>query len=145
VLDISPMRALPADLEVALAGSPDEELCKACDNSITERGGLIEWLRTDEKWSPEVFRAALSRIGGVGFDLCGPGCAHERAPMVAQQASLVFDRIVPRVGSREAAIIAAEATSMGNGNHAYGRSGDLVLDLVARELGWLPTTDEQIS
>ncbi|OZD55583.1 hypothetical protein CH252_06930 [Rhodococcus sp. 06-1477-1B] len=141
VLGLSPMRALPEDIDATLEGSPDEELRRECDNRIPERRELIEWLRTDEQWSPDEFRAALERIGGAVFELCGPGCAHERAPMVTHQASRVFDRIVSRVGGRDAAIATAEATSIGNEGDFLGRSGDLVLGLVARELGWKPATE----
>ncbi len=137
VLDLSPMRALPEDIDAALKGSPDEELRRECDDRIPERRELIEWLRTNEEWSPDAFRSGLERVSGSQFDLCGPGCAHERAATVAYEASRVFDRIVSRVGDRDAAIVTAEATSIGNRSQYRGRSGDLVLSYVARRLGWV--------
>ncbi|KQZ84122.1 hypothetical protein ASD56_08900 [Microbacterium sp. Root166] len=136
VLDLSPMRALPGDIDAALEGSPDEELRRACNDRIPDRHEVMEWLRTNAEWEPDDFRSGLERVGGEDFELCGPGCAHERAPMVAYQSSRLIDRIVSRVGARDAAVVTAEAMSIGNENDYRGRSGDLVLAHVARALGW---------
>jgi len=144
VLEINPMQAVPDDIKVALEGSPDEELRQACDKRIPDRRGLIDWLRTDEGWSPDELRAVIERLSGTDWTLCGPGCAHERAAMVAYHASRVFDRIASLVGDRNAAIVTAEATSIGNDNPFRSRSGDLVLELVARDLGWTPAVSEQL-
>lgn len=142
VLDLSPMRALPGDIDAALDGSPDEELRRACNEEIPDRGEVMEWLRTNAEWEPDDFRSGLERVGGEDFELCGPGCAHERAAMVAYQSSRLFDRIVSRVGTRDAAVVTAEAMSIGNENDYRGRSGDLVLAYVARALGWTPADRE---
>ena len=58
--------------------------------------------------------------------------------MVAHQSSRLFDRVVARVGARDAAIVTAEAMSIRNENDYLGRSGHLVLSHVARVLGWTP-------
>lgn len=143
VLGLNPMRALPEDIDAALEGSPDEELRRMCNDRVPDRAEVIEWLRTDEDWTAEDFRAALEQIGGAEFDLCGPGCAHERAAMVAYQASRMFDRILSRIGARDAAIVTAEAMSIGNESDYRGRSGDLVLAHAAGGLGWvLPKGDD---
>lgn len=135
---LDPMRALPADVDAAVEGSPDEELRRVCDQSIPDRTVVLEWLRTDPGWNSDGFRSAIERVSGVHLDACAPGCAHERAPMIAHHAGRVFDRIVARVGDRDAAIVTAEATSIGNQSDYRGRAGDLALTLIARQLGWRP-------
>lgn len=141
VLGLNPMRALPADVDAALEGSPDEELRRICDQSIPDRTLVLEWLRTDTTWHPDRFRPAIERISGTSLEVCAPGCAHERAPMIAHHAGGVFDRIVARVGGRDAAIFTAEATSIGNQSDYRGRAGDLALTLIARQIGWRPDDD----
>lgn len=138
VLGLNPMRATPFEVSDALAGSPDEELRRACDDQIADRAELIEWLRTDQDWSVDEFRAALERVSGTFYDPCAPNCAHERVPSVAYKAARVFDRIVARIGESDGAIVVAESMAIGNDTDYRGRAGDLTLALVLAELGRAP-------
>ena len=139
VLGLNPMRVTPFEVSDSLADSPDEELRRACDDRIPDRAELIEWLRTDESWSADDFRAAFERVSGEFYEPCAPNCAHERVPSVAYKAARVLDRIVARVGERDAAIVVAEATAIGNDSDYRGRAGDLALALVLAALGRQPT------
>lgn len=138
VFGLNPMTATPADIAQQAAGSADRELRRACDARIPDRSTVMEWLRTSGSWDPADFRKALSRAVDDEDELCGPRCAHHNAPLVAYEAARVFDRIVSRVGERDAAIVTAEALSIGNESPFEGRSGDLVLAALASELGWEP-------
>lgn len=138
VFGLNPMTATPADVTERAAGSADRELRKACDARIPDRSAVMEWLRTSGAWEPAEFRKALSRAVDEEDELCGPRCAHHSAPMVAYEAGRVYDRIASRVGEFDAAIVTAESLSIGNESPYEGRSGDLVLATLARELGWEP-------
>ena len=141
VLGLNPMRASPADVDAALEGSPDEELRRGCDQSIPYRALVLEWLRTDADLDADGFRSAIERVSGESLEACAPGCAHERAPMIAHHAGRVFDRVVARVGDRDAVMVTAEATVIGNQSDCRGRAGDLALMLIARQIGWRPDDD----
>jgi hypothetical protein len=143
VFGLNPMTATPADVAEKAAGSADRELRKACDARIPDHSTVMEWLRTSEAWEPAEFRKALSPAVDEEDELCGPRCAHNNAPMVAYEAGRVYDRIVSRVGERDAAIVTAEALSIGNESPYEGKSGDLVLATLARELGWEPADADE--
>lgn len=143
VFGLNPMTATPADVAERAAGSTDRELRKACDARIPDHSTVMEWLRTSESWEPAEFRKALSRAVDEEDELCGPRCAHPNAPMVAYEAGRVYDRIVSRVGERDAVIVTAEALSIGNESPYEGRAGDLVLATLARELGWEPADADE--
>lgn len=142
IMKVAPMTTSPVRIAELTARSPDEELRQACDAQIPEHTVLMEWLRTSMDWDPSTFSGALVR-SGEPQPTCAPKCAHERISGVATGAVAVFDRIVSRIGDRDAAIVSAEALALGNETPFRGRTGDLVLELVAREMGWAPEHLEQ--
>lgn len=142
ILEFNPMTAAPSDIAGRLIGSPDQELRRACDDRVPDQSTLIEWLRTSSDWEPNDFRSALARVG-TDVERCAPGCAHERATMIAYQAGQVYDRIISRIGERDAAIVTAEALSLGNKSAYESRAGDLVLASLAIELGWTPNAEPE--
>lgn len=135
ILGVSPMRTTPLAISAILDELPDEERQRECDSTVPPRQEVIAWLRTSD-WQPASFVEALQLVAGTDLAPCAPGCAHERAANVAYQATRVYDRIVARVGERDAALATAEATAIGNESNFSGRSGDLVIALVAEHLGW---------
>lgn len=135
VLGLDPFATTALELASALEGHADAELIEACDAAIPDPSHIIEWLRTTNEWEPTDFLMALHNAP-QGPRACAPGCAHERSPEVAHQASVLFERIVALIGDRAAAIATAEALRIGNPVFAKGKAGDLVLSQVGAVLGW---------
>ncbi|WP_395638548.1 hypothetical protein [Pseudolysinimonas sp.] len=137
IFGLDPMKASPEDVEAVVAGSPDSELLKRCDEGIPDRQELMEWIRTTQnEWTAERFRQLLAQLEDWAPRLCAPHCAHERVEEVARQSGRVFDRIVSRVGGVDAAILTAEATGVANAIRDRVRTGDAFLAEIVNRLKW---------
>ncbi|MCU1579805.1 MAG: hypothetical protein JWP19_2009 [Rhodoglobus sp.] len=135
ILGLDPMSAGPVEIAGALAGSPDAELLRQCDEGIPDRNELIEWIRTStSQWDGASFRRTLAQLEDWEPDLCAPHCAHERVGRVAKESGRVYDRMVARVGDTDAAILTAEATGVANALRDGVRTGDALLAEMVRLL-----------
>lgn len=135
ILGVPPMTTMPAEIADILADAPDEELRRACDNRIPDRVELLARLEADESWSPQQFREALESVSTDRYEICATGCAHDLGLSVAAQTLQFYEGLSLEESGRTVALIAAEATGIGNENSGRGRGGDFVLAEVVRRMG----------
>lgn len=134
IMGLDPMTASSADIADALRGSPDSELLRQCDQSIPDRHELIEWIRTSNKWDAVNFRRTVAQLEDWEPELCAPHCAHDGAGRVAKESGRLFDRVIARVGDRDAVILTSEATAIANALREGVRTGDALLGEIVRLL-----------
>ncbi|ALC06888.1 hypothetical protein CDES_12720 [Corynebacterium deserti GIMN1.010] len=134
ILELPPMTASPKEIAEILAGASDEELLRNCDNLFAKRKELLAWLEKDSTWSPQQFRSALESVSASDYEVCIAGCAHEGGPSVATRTLKFYDRFIFEGNEKLLALLAAEATDIGNSNSWGSRAGDFVLAEVVEQL-----------
>ena len=141
LLRLNPMTVTLTEVDRQIAVL-DPALIEQCVASIPERHELIEWMRT-AKWVDEEFYEELARLEDWTPELCADGCSHQGVGSIAAQASAMYDTVVSRVGSIDAAHVVAAATALANPVDQAARPGDMVLAKLLRCLGMPESNNSQ--
>lgn len=135
VIHADPLISSLSDIQNLLPEPSETYARELCQTGIPDgeeaRDAL---LASSSNWDGEMFRRALAEIESRTFQACVPGCAHDRQQDLASQLGTSFDRLVSRIGGDSASIALIETIRYTN-TPPTGRPGDLLLTLIAEELG----------
>lgn len=140
VIHADPLTYTLPELERSLPAPSDTYARELCRISIPDgeqaRDAL---LATSHNWDGTLFRRALAEVENRTFEPCTPGCIHDRQPDRARQFGASFDKLISRIGADAASVALIELMRYANDDPetAAERPGDLLLTLVAQELGAL--------
>lgn len=137
IMESPPMETEPSVLRNSLQEHSDWELLQQCDEKIPDREFLMEWLYQEQTWTAEQFFDALAMVSSSEFRICAPGCAHQVSADIATQVLEFHDRVSFH-DDRKSAMLAAEATIIGNKIGSQARAGDFVLGEVITKLQNIP-------
>jgi hypothetical protein len=139
VLTANPMSDSVAELRERFPKSSDELYRSKCRTDTPDGRSISDALLASAAfWSGVDFRQALATIEEHSFEVCASGCAHDRMRNLAYRTGTTFDKLSPRIGADPAALSLIETIPYLNSENADGpweRPGDLLLHLVAGELG----------
>ncbi len=140
VVHADPLTYTLPELERSLPAPSDTYARELCRLSIPDGEQSRDALfAASRDWDGAQFRRALSEIENRTFEPCARGCIHDRQPDLARQFGASFDKLISRIGADAAGIALIESMHYSNDHPETPaeRPGDLLLTLVAQELGVL--------
>ncbi|MBD8539240.1 hypothetical protein [Frigoribacterium sp. CFBP 8751] len=124
ILGLNPMVSSIAHVEQAVAFLRDRQ--DRCIHALPERHDMIEAIRTRiDEIDPVIFRRALALGEDEPPARCGESCILIGIAPASRDLGRFYDRVVARIGGRDAVIVTSEASELSNS--VWGTAGDAAL------------------